>query len=793
MGCGHSKIDEENNTEIKMENVKNIENKIENKEEKGNKKENEKKNENEGEDEKLNEEENKEKESEIEEESENNGILNRINIIMDQALMPIFIFEYNDNKGVDLDKISYGNQNHNDNRIKENIPSNDESKNDEVNLQNSESFDFDEEIKEDDSKGDKINELESEDFQKIIMKNILGFLIVFGNNVKKKFFNFLKNYNIIMEYAYEIETEFYCLSYDKVKSIIAKCEEKKGKEIIINDKFYNLLVNDLYKIKKYKSLEDIYEVRGKSFKLVNDLHKELINSIIKLYMLSKQYNNSHFIYSLMKYFQDIGFCLKFFLYQVHEMLYGNEFLGYEYHHDIRILHFSILIQNLANSSKIPSDILNLATESAKVKDTIIIGDNEFINHIKSLNLFSKRINELDEKTLESFFKKPFKEENKYKVIKYFIICDENVENIYLEKIRSLSIKYGFAYLFLIYSKNEKTSREKTNIRAGKQKPIIYIYNDYELIEFYKDNNERLKPCWISSLPNTYFTKNDNGFGMDSIMNILYKNIDEFKSNCEDGWEIFELKNEKSPHKLIINKSSFHDFINETFINIMESYKENNTLEIFFKHYAQYFFLILQPEFIVNMTAYAKMFLHAYTLEEKDPKKNLYCLINNDLRSSDHSKINRHFNLIKLIGGLVLTKRLKSFEGNVYRAAFLKDELINKIKVGSTITNSSFWSTTKKESFAKKYLKKSFKNALVITKAGETNNVDIHSEGISKYAKEEEVLFLPFCKFKVIGFEKIEEENNVYYKLTLESDSKKSLIEPFREETIEALNFENTYY
>ena len=311
-------------------------------------------------------------------------------------------------------------------------------------------------------------------------------------------------------------------------------------------------------------------------------------------MLNKQFNNSHFIYSLMKYFQDIGFCLKFFLYQVHEMLYGNEFLGYEYHHDIRILHFSILIQNLANSSKIPSDILNLATESAKVKDTIIIGDNEFRNHIKSLNLFSKRINELDEKTLESFFKQPFKEENKYKVTKYFIICDENAENIYLEKIRSLSIKYGFAYLFLIYSKNEKSSREKTNVRAGSQKPIIYIYNDYELIEFYKDNNERLKPCWISSLPNTYFTKNSNGFGMDTIMNSLYKNIDEFKSNYEDGWEIFELKNEKSPNKLIINKCSFHDFNNEAFINIMESYKENNTFEIFFQ--------ILRTIFISYFTA-----------------------------------------------------------------------------------------------------------------------------------------------------------------------------------------------
>ena len=100
-----------------------------------------------------------------------------------------------------------------------------------------------------------------------------------------------------MEYAYELENQFYCLSYDKVKNIIEYAKEKKGKEIIINDKFYNIIVNDIPKIKKYKSLEDIYEFKGRTFKLMTDLHIEIINSIIKLYMMSKQYNNSHFIYS----------------------------------------------------------------------------------------------------------------------------------------------------------------------------------------------------------------------------------------------------------------------------------------------------------------------------------------------------------------------------------------------------------------------------------------------------------------------------------------------------------------
>ena len=59
------------------------------------------------------------------------------------------------------------------------------------------------------------------------MHNILGFLVVFGNNFKKKFFNFIKNYKIIMEYAYKLENQFYCLSYDKVKNIIEYAKKKR--------------------------------------------------------------------------------------------------------------------------------------------------------------------------------------------------------------------------------------------------------------------------------------------------------------------------------------------------------------------------------------------------------------------------------------------------------------------------------------------------------------------------------------------------------------------------------------
>ena len=53
--------------------------------------------------------------------------------------------------------------------------------------------------------------------------------------------------------------------------------------------------------------------------------------------------------------------------------------------------------------------------------------------------------------------------------------------------------------------------------------------------------------------------------------------------------------------------------------------------------------------------------------------------------------------------------------------------------------------------------------MIIAEGGLKNNVDIHLEEISRYPKEE-VLFLPFCNFKIKSFEKVNENNLSYYRL-----------------------------
>ena len=118
---------------------------------------------------------------------------------------------------------------------------------------------------------------------------------------------------------------------------------------------------------------------------------------------------------------------------------------------ILILEFFIFLQwlkNLIYNSKFPSDFLKIATESTKIKKTIILEDKQFRNHVRTLNLPSKRINELDDNILEIFFKNPYNEDNKYRITKY---VKKFYKKKYLEKFKLLSSKYH------IYLKNKKIS------------------------------------------------------------------------------------------------------------------------------------------------------------------------------------------------------------------------------------------------------------------------------------------------------------------------------------------------
>ena len=609
--------------------------------------------------------------------------------------------------------------------------------------------------------------------------------IIFGQKTQEQCREFLQIFEVAYQLSFELPTTYYTLSFETVKNLIEDFKQKQKFIPVISDKLYSFVINNRKQIEEYDDT-DIYKIFDVLFLSSPDFQIEVIKSTLSFCMTDINFNDNNISYSFIKLFQDIGFCIRILYCSLNAHILNDRY-SYEYEFDVRILYYCNLIANVVYKYEYPSHLMELATESSRIKDTIILGDKQFRNHIKGLNLPCKRINELEDNMLESFFEKPYVEEKKYKIIKYFVICqDVKLETKYLEEFKRLSSKYGFSYLFLVYVKNKKLIDIKDSLK--KLTSIYYFLDDRELIEIYKDNNERLRPRLAGYLPeNEHFPEYKKT--KDELNQMINKNIEDLKSTSEDGWDLFEYDKHNYHFNINIIAACFHNYISHIIGHFIESYKEHNELEFFFKYYSNYFFLTLQIEYLVNMTAFAKMFLYAYTLEEKDPNKNFYCILNNDLRSSDPEKVNRHQELIKLIGGLIQAKKLKSYNGTLYRATFLKDELVKKLKIGLTMVNSAFWSATKKESVAKKFLKASYKNALIITKGGLNNNIDIHLEKMSRYPSEEEVLFLPFCNFKITSFDKVKEGDKNYYKLVLENTSDSSLIEPYREKIIKTFDFE----
>ena len=183
---------------------------------------------------------------------------------------------------------------------------------------------------------------------------------------------FIEAYEKMFNFSFMIKTTFYTLSFEKVKEIIEVFKTNKETDFIISDEFYNKLIN-LKLNKRFEDFiytDDIY----KKFAEFVDIQIEIIISTLHIFHCKKEFNINNMTYIFIKYFQDIGFCIKFFYYLLSNFLLGEEFLGFEYHLDTRILYFIELYSNLIPQTNIPPNLLQIATESSKIKDTIILGD-----------------------------------------------------------------------------------------------------------------------------------------------------------------------------------------------------------------------------------------------------------------------------------------------------------------------------------------------------------------------------------------------------------------------------------
>ena len=500
------------------------------------------------------------------------------------------------------------------------------------------------------------------------------------------------------------------------------------------------------------------------------LHRLLIEINFSIEQLMFEYN----IHELSKYYQiknfirDIEFCLGKIIFNILSYYCQNYPLKYEITHpyinmEKRLFYYSVYSMNLTKNNNFKDEQQKSLNKALKYNDTIVIGDNNFYELIKKMNLPCENIYYLNENQISNFFKNPKRKNQKYKICKYIIIINEKLGFEFLETIKYISNVFGLKIVTIIYIQNKNAKIDKRILQVPIV-PTILTYSETDILNYFCDIYERIKERNISYLDeNESLEKISN----NELLNYTFPKLSETKiiREQDNGWDMIREVNvnifKLVSYDRILGYMSLEKFVRDMY----KVYKENNCLDLFINYYVNYFGADYIVEQQTSMVACVKMFLYAYTLSGPEGKS-LYSLMNNDLRSGNAKKICRYLTMIRNIYNLLKTNCLKSFNGDVYRATYFKEELIKEIKPGKKMLNASLWSSSKNINIARKFLFDYNKNILLHTKVKEGNNIDLHLEKLSQFPSEEEVLFLPYCYFEVKSFEKKKVNNFEYYDLDL---------------------------
>ena len=585
-----------------------------------------------------------------------------------------------------------------------------------------------------------------------------------GNDKKTEFHYFvriLKNLTLLSLYFNQYPYLYNLLSFSEVKDIFNKLDEPE----IINERL-GIISDELFnKIMKNECILD----KKESLKELQIFLIEIILSMMEDFNIGQ-------IYQIFNFLRDIDFCIKIYLsifytaFNIKKHNFVNDLVLSLNDCEFRFYIYSLYV-NPFNYLKFFNENDNKTiNETLTIKNFIISGNEKFYEKIRTIEKHIKlgTFHYLSIEQISKHFEKK-KDENTKKLIPYFyflIIRFEDFNENY-ENFIALSLKSGISFLNILYMENgdiEKFHKNQMKFLL----PHILVYSHEDILSYI---NEKKNFFDFVSLPKE-----------QEILDIKIPEI-TFKQNItEDG--CFELA-ETFPIDLIKNKLLFCldkniDFISEFAKSIYYIYKEHNALDLLYKQNCIYFGWSLYPELFSGnyclAICFVKRFLYMYCREEATATKSFYRIINDDLRSRDPRKIYRYINILALINMIIEKKLIASFEGKVYRATVLDENLIMKLIPGVKMVNTVFWSTSKDFGIAEKFMvNHNFRNTYIFCKSVK-NNIDIEIEELSLF-KEKEVLFLPFNEFIVEKVSQIIKYGKKVFIIELSQLENKNFVNP----------------
>ena len=476
-----------------------------------------------------------------------------------------------------------------------------------------------------------------------IIEKLGNIIILSDNELENKLYSSicLKNLHILYLYFLNYPYFYGKLTDEEIIQIISNFKSNKDKSELESNIIsgFNALIT-LADALAYK-IDKRLSILNENEKLKN-LHRIIIEINFSIEQLKQgmQIGELCQYYQIKNYLRDIDFCLgKLFLnilinycpnyplkFEItHPYISKEKRLGY-------YILYSVHLKKLNENPNGESDEEKILNKSIKYNDTIVIGDNNFHNIIQKIKLPCKNIYYIKENEITKFFEKPPKINNKYKICKYFIITNEKFGIEFLETFKYITNVFGIKLVIIILVQNINIKIDKKFLQTPIM-PTILTYNEKDILNYYCDNFDRLKEINIKS------GDEDESIISQIKFDFQFPKLSETKiiKEQDNGWDmkrnidinLFNMVN----YERILGYINQDKFIREMY----KVYQENNCLDLYLNYYGNY----LGADYIVeqqcSLVALVKMFLYAYTLEEKNGKS-FYSIMNNDFRSGDANKI-----------------------------------------------------------------------------------------------------------------------------------------------------------
>ena len=568
-------------------------------------------------------------------------------------------------------------------------------------------------------------------------------------------YKFLNNLSLISFYFSKCPFDFECLSTS----------------IIISQIGISKSTNDISKefALAYKNTITISsQIKEGIFNLKNEMDKINEIMIFIFHILIKRegiLNGSTKNYKLINLFKDADLMLKLFLYlffvqiskkdKSKSFLFDKDFCNSLSPNSGFIFYITF---NRINSFDEDEYVISKedglkVSENNEFKNVLVIGDNEIQKIVKNLENQLK-INSINYLSFNDNIREKinnFKEqiEKDYWIHGFILILNEDDLLKYYTKLIVISAELSIYLDIFVYIKNPDNYLCNNSNYPSFLK-IYVIRSPEDIINYLNGEALNLRGVleYIEDIQEEYFEKVESlGIKLKPNPNIVINN----------GWALIDDFGENINKNTICRKIGILHVVNFPCF-IFDVYRKHNAKKLFIDHYFKYCSCIYGHT-LMDITV-IKQIIYIYTKEEKKKTESFYSMVNDDLRSGDLKIICKYFEIISYMNKLIENDEILTYNGIVYRGTYWMPELINELRLGKRMINSSFWSSSKDYDIALEFLLNSQRNNTLVCITSKKSNIDIDKEELSAHPEEEEVLFIPYSVFEITKIEIKQIENKV---------------------------------